>query len=221
MPALAQKNVPPDPCASVAAPQKTACYRQHFSTADGELNAVYKRLYASLEPQRRSAMQEHSRAWIAYKESLCLESTAINSSLDPAQVKNSAEYFACLYDMTRARTAYLKSAFAGEGVSPGLAGTYDDGFGGTLTLKLKATDRYDFHIEVVRGPTYHTGDVEGTIQFSTATTTFVQRDDCGRDTPCCRLTFKRQPLHIDVAEDSCHMLHGARAYFSGAYRKVK
>jgi uncharacterized protein YecT (DUF1311 family) len=51
--ALAQP-VPQGPCGTVAAPQKAACYRQHFSTADRELNAVYKRLYARC-PFRKSA----------------------------------------------------------------------------------------------------------------------------------------------------------------------
>ena len=50
---------------------------------------------------------------------------------------------------------------------PHRAGTYDDGFGGTLTLKPANGDTYAFHIEVVRGPTYHTGDVEGDVHLQT------------------------------------------------------
>ena len=220
VPAWAQE-VHPDPCSGVADKQKGTCYRQKFAEADRELNAVYKRLYATFETARRKAMQDNSRRWIVYKDELCLESTAINNRLTPQQAKNSAEYFACLYDLTVARTAYLKRAFAQEGVAPGLAGMYDDGFGGTLTLKPANGDTYAFHIEVVRGPTYHTGDVEGDVHLQTSTATFVQTVDCGEETPCCRLTFSRAPMFIAVEEDNCGMFHGARAYFSGEYRKVK
>ena len=220
MPALAQE-AHPDPCSGVAAKQKGTCYRQKFTEADRELNAVYKRLYATFETARQKAMQDNSRRWIAYKDELCLESTAINNGLTPQQAKNSAEYFSCLYDRTMERTAYLKRAFAREGVTPGLAGTYDDGFGGTLTLKPANGDTYAFHLEVVRGPTYHTGDVEGDVHLQTRTATFVQTVDCGEETPCCRLTFTRAPLFIAVEEDNCGMFHGARASFSGEYRKVK
>ena len=220
VPALAQE-ARPDPCSDVAAKQKGPCYRQKFAEADRELNAVYKRLYATFETARQKAMQDNSRRWIVYKDELCLESTAINNNLTPQQAKNSAGYSACLYDLTVARTAYLKRAFAQEGVAPGLAGTYDDGFGGTLTLKPANGDTYAFHIEVVRGPTYHTGDVEGDVHLQTGPATFVQAVDCGEETPCCRLTFTRAPMFIAVEEDNCGMFHGARAYFSGEYRKVK
>ena len=54
-----------------------------------------------------------------------------------------------------------------------------------------------------------------------STATFVQTVDCGEETPCCHLTFTRAPLFIAVEEDNCGMFHGARAYFSGEYRKVK
>jgi hypothetical protein len=37
-----------------------------------------------------------SRGWIAYKDELCLESTAINHRLEPEQAKKSAEYFGFL-----------------------------------------------------------------------------------------------------------------------------
>ena len=167
MPALAQE-ARPDPCSDVAAKQKGPCYRQKFAEADRELNAVYKRLYTTFETARQKAMQDNSRRWIVYKDELCLESTAINNNLTPQQAKNSAGYSACLYDLTVARTAYLKRAFAQEGVAPGLAGTYDDGFGGTLTLKPANGDTYAFHIEVVRGPTYHTGDVDGDVHLDRA-----------------------------------------------------
>ncbi len=220
MPALAQE-ARSDPCSAVAAKQKGACYRQQFAEADRALNAVYKRLAATLEAPRHKAMQDNSRRWIAYKDDLCPASTVINQRLEPAQAKNRAEYFACLYDLTVARLAYLQRAFAQEGVSPGLAGAYEDGFGGVLRLKHTTGDTYAFHIEVVRGPTYHTGEVEGTVRLDTKTATFVQTAECGGKTPCCRLTFTRAPMFIAVEEDNCQTLHGMRAYFSGEYRKVK
>ena len=212
---------PVDPCKTVVASTQLACYQTRLAAADRELNAVYQRLSTTLEASRRRAMQEHSRQWIAYKEPLCLESTGIALGLEPAAARQRPEYLACLYDLTLARTTYLKQAFGQEGVSPGLAGMYDDGFGGRLKLQASGKETYKFHLEVVRGPTFHTGEVEGSVRLQAKTARFVQKTACDGNEPCCRLTFTRAPLFLHVAEDSCEMLHGVRAYFAGNYWKVQ
>ncbi|MGE3536712.1 MAG: lysozyme inhibitor LprI family protein [Candidatus Tectimicrobiota bacterium] len=208
-------------CTTLPASKQLPCYQQRFTAADRELNAVYQHLTTTIEMPRKQAMKEQSRRWIEYKEAHCLEATGIALSLDLPEVKRRPEYLECLYDLTVARTAYLKKAFGQEGVAPGLAGAYDDGFGGTLTLRASGSDTYTFQLEVVRGPTFHTGEVEGRIRLPAKTATFVQKTDCGGDIPCCRLTFTRQPLFLRIASEGCEYLHGARAYFPGNYWKVQ
>lgn len=215
--------IPPssDPCASVPVAQQRACYQQQFAQADQKLNAVYKRLIETLGAERIQEMRDHSRQWIAYKEALCLEATGIQHSLEPEQARQQADYFACLYALTIARTTFLTQAFAREGVVSGLAGAYDDSFGGHFTLKHQGGENYAFHLEVVRGPTYHLGEVEGSVRWQGQQGTFVQTHDCGGDTPCCRLTLVQKPTFLALEEDNCHLLRGARAYFAGRYYKVQ
>lgn len=211
----------PDPCAAQPAKQQLACFMQQYTAADRTLNAEYKRLTAKLDAARQQDMRTDSRQWIAYKESLCTEIVGRQEQLEPAQVKKSAPYYGCLRDLTVARTTYLQRAFGHEGVAQGIPGEYDDGVGGTLTLTPSTGDTMAFHIDVVRGGTYHVGTVEGTVRLQGQVSTFVQRQECGGAQPCCKLTFTRTPYIMTIDEESCEHLRGVRAYFAGKYRKVK
>lgn len=220
IPVLAQQ-APQAPCDKTSKAQRAACYRQQFTAADRRLNEVYKRLAAALDPPRRQDMQADSQTWIAYKEEHCLAIAVTNTGLTETKAKQHTEYVACLYELTSARTTYLQRAFGREGVTAALAGTYDDGVGGTLTLRRKHAETYAFHLSVVRGPTHHVGNFEDTVTLTATTTTFVQKNDCGGDTPCCRLTFTKRPWALKIDAESCEAWHGARAYFDGTYRKVQ
>lgn len=210
-----------DSCQALLPEQQRACYQQQYTAADRRLNDVYQRLTSKLEAARKHEMREHSRRWIDYKEAHCVEATGISHSLEPAQAKQHADYFACLYELTVARTAFLQQAFGREGVTTGVAGSYDDSFGGHLVMHQGSGTQHTFRLEVVRGPTYHVGEVEGTVHWQGQKGVFVQTQECGGTTPCCRLMFVQKPTLLALEEDHCEALRGVRAYFAGDYYKIK
>ncbi|MCR9141380.1 MAG: DUF1311 domain-containing protein [bacterium] len=228
------------PCAEISfPPDRLACLKKEFSRADGELNAVYKKLRASLSEPVRGDLKDNSLGWIRMKEYNCEFQSEMmqNATTDARQ----AAFYRCALDYTTDRIQYLRRAFGREGVKPGLPGEYDDGFSGSLAFEPgDKQDSYKFRIEVVRGPTAHIGEIDGEVFLQNgATGVFKERPNCPdsetaarqrfdggrRAEPCCRLDFRLKNHKgfrtIAVKETNCGYYHGARAYFDGLYRKIK
>jgi len=107
------------------------------------------------------------------------------------------------------------------GVSSAIEGSYQDMVGGDLTIertgnKLKAT------LSIVRGPTAHTGDIEGTLtEFATNKYKLDVKNSEGKT--CSLLMAKNTLNHLSVTTTSyeaCQEFHGGRAQFDGTYYKV-
>lgn len=212
--------------------QRLACFRTDYQAADKELNRVYQSLRKKLSAPVAAELKENSQMWITLKETNCGWQS---------QEKKDSAYYMCLLAFTQGRIAYLKSAFGKEGVRAGVPGEYDDGFGGSLTLRVAQTPptgeskpaptegpRYHFTFEVVRGPTSHTGEVEGEIVVDAATGSAKYEEGAGCQSAdsgesCCRLDFQIESAQqrVKVVEVSCAEFHGARAYFDGVYRKIR
>lgn len=184
---------------------------KEFRKADKELNDVYRSLQKNLNATLKEDMKKGSIEWIGYKEYLCnydLEMRNQNKNGD-------AQYFSCLYDLTASRTKYLKNVY-GTKHSPAIKGTYNDGVGGNLVIS-KSGQNWKLSISVVRGPTYHTGEVSGD---------FIMKDQQGffeikEDGLSCTLEILQKTEGIEIVEKECSDFHGARAYFTGLYRKMK
>ena len=215
-----------------------ACFKREYTAADHTLNAVYKKIQSSIHADLRGDLRDNSREWIRMKEYNC--GFQVEMLQDATEDRKRAEFYQCALGYTVSRTAYIRKAFGRQGVSAALAGDYDDGFSGNLELRKTPGEKnsFDFKIEVVRGPTYHLGEINGRVVFENgATGVYEERPNCSgvkeaafapdseSNEPCCRLDFQlreRQGFRtIEVKETDCGYFHGARAYFDGLYRKIK
>ncbi len=95
-------------------------------------------------------------------------------------------------------------------------GVYSDGDGGRIEIK-KGSSGYEFTMTCVRGETSHSGEVTGVIPKIKTKLTWK---DSPKDTTC-ELEFTFSDYKIEVNEKECSVFHGARAYFSGKYRKIE
>jgi len=200
--------------------RRVECLKAQYQSADRELNEIYQSLRTRLSPEEQSEMKQDSIRWISIKEGTCEMWMDLDATREAA---SQPEYWECLLNYTVERSAYLKSAFGREGVPEGLEGTYDDGVDGTLELTRRSaeSEEFSFTLDVVRGPTAHTGSVEGFITPKDGTAVYENRTECGdQNELCCRLRFRIEPYRITVEEESCSYFHGVRAYFGGIYRKI-
>ena len=192
-------------------PSKPACEKE-----DRALNEAFRAIMRRLDAAMNRELQENSREWIRHRDYLCGYQAAMRLGKDDAR---DDEYYQCLRDLTRDRTAYIRAAFGKTSAPSGVDGAYGDGFGGVMTLRTHTDGSVHFTIEVVRGPTFHLGSISGDIAVRGGTAEFREKEPCAGD-GCCRIEFAFGKHWIDVREHACAYHHGARAFFDGRYRRV-
>lgn len=112
-----------------------------------------------------------------------------------------------------ARARYL-AALAAK-VSDAAEGRYSDGNGGILLLMSGERGRLRFRVECRRGPTAHSGRLEGLAQLDEEQRAAVYKDDEG-----CQLDLRFDGGRLQLSGQQTGAYHGARAYFDGLYVRV-
>lgn len=205
-----------EPCEKISdLSKKAACYQNLYIAVDKTLNEVYSSLRSKIKKNEFAEMKKNSKEWIAYKENYC----GMQETLSENENEKSIHKYSCLVTMTEERTLFLKLAFGKDGVSPGISGSYSDSFGGMIELKSTPKDFYFFKIIVVRGFSAHTGELDGSIAIKNDNARYVLKSDSGELE--CDLKFKFLKSKIEIDELKCDLYHGANAYFSGTYFKIK
>lgn len=203
-----------DDCKSLKSEtQMLSCYKKLWQEEDKKLNEVYQSLTKKISSKEKEEMKLDSRTWINKKEVFCMDERYTG---DPNSIKKNSSYYSCLFDFTQSRVEYLKKAFGKENVSSAVDGIYSDGDGGTIEIK-KTKDGYEFNATCVRGFTSHNGEITGIIPKLKNKLTWK---DSPKDTTC-ELEFIFSDYKIEINEKECSAFHGANAYFSGIYRKIK
>ncbi|MDX1960382.1 MAG: lysozyme inhibitor LprI family protein [Leptospiraceae bacterium] len=193
--------------------QKLSCFKKKFSKVDKELNEVYKELLNKIPKELANEMKIESRTWIKRKESFCKDERVTG---DSESSKENSSYYSCVLGFTESRIPFLKSAFGRENLSNELSGEYQDADGGELKLKMNK-NKLEFMISVVRGPTSHIGEVSGKFEPTSKKILWKNKPNSEE----CELKFIFKDYVVEIEEVKCSELHGANAYFTGKYRKIK
>ncbi len=85
--------------------EQIECLDRKYTTADKELNNIYKQTMSRLDASRKSAMKKEQIAWIKEKESKCAKAgkEAEGGSLETVMIKD------CFVQETEQRLTYLKN----------------------------------------------------------------------------------------------------------------
>ncbi|MCB1178520.1 MAG: DUF1311 domain-containing protein [Leptospiraceae bacterium] len=201
-------------CSTIVQPNlQKDCYERKYKIADKDLNKTYKRIYSSLNKVKKKEIKENSISWIKYKDYQCDYQKEMSSSKTSGEIA----YFSCLLDQTLTRTKFLKSVY-NSSLTDKVEGQYWDIYGGTLDIKKKG-EAHELKINVVRGPTFHLGEISGIVEFKKEKFTAQLGEE---DNDPCFLTIETSVKIIDIKEGKgCNLYHGAKAYFDGKYFKVK
>jgi len=98
-------------CANPMAQQEmNICAAQEYEAADAALNAVYRRLIATLDAPGKAALVAAERAWIAYRDKQC---TAENIDSEGGSM-HPMVYNGCLTRVTKARIRELREQLGSE-----------------------------------------------------------------------------------------------------------
>lgn len=188
-----------------------------YKSADKELNAVYQQAKQTLKEAEFKELQKQQRDWIESRDWLA-ESQARDKPLD-----SSPAYWNAMTMYTEERVAFIKAWIT---VKPKdtWEGVYKDCAGGTVTISKK-NDVLTFSIDVVRGPTFHLGEIKGTLITNKDKARFSDKGDPdyhekGEET---WLDFEQlgDGLQIKISGTNTLPYHGVRAFFDGTYRRFE
>ncbi len=189
-----------------------------YATADKALNQAYAKAKADLPSELFAELQRDQREWIAYRDERAAEAAVHDGGAAQGKERENAEYWRTLSALTEERTAIVggwmkRGSFARE-----WEGVWIDGRGGTLAILQSGEDEFDFALDVVRGPTYHLGRIDGKAKWNGGTARFSTEAPEGEGEAW--LTFVKRGPKVEVVAENASGFHGARAYFDGHYLRI-
>ena len=193
--------------------EQIARAKARFTAADALLNSTYHAVRAEAG-KKAGALRELQRDWIGYRDHM-----AEFGHFEKRET--SLGYWEAMLDLTVTRIHFLP-LLHGKDVPKGLSGSYTDGHSGELELREQEGDAVAFSISVVRGPSYHTGELSGTARRKGTKLFHKEEVEPGEDREPAELTFNFINGHIiELKGKNTGHHHGARAHFDGTYYKSR
>jgi uncharacterized protein YecT (DUF1311 family) len=192
--------------------------RQRFAAADADLNKTFQEVRGKLRENAATELRDRQREWLKHRDYIASDQPRQNG-FEGTDVKQSPDYWEAMADLTKERAEFLHAAF-NPALPKGITGVYQDSYGGALQLEETAQGLV-FSINVVRGPTTHTGGLSGVATLQGRVATYKEKVGPADDRKPCELTFAFSDGHIaKVTGKNTGYYHGARADFDGTYFKV-
>ena len=206
--------------------------RQEFEVADARLNAVYQQARELLPEQVFIALRDLQREWLEGRDQRARDLASFNRPVVDSSfpmraggppVETWPEFWEARRSLTEARTEFVRGwVQAYDGTFAGLGlweGVWTDGYGGSLRLLAAGDGVLLLDMEVVRGPTFHTGQVSGRGTIREPGAVFSWQ--VPGESPAAGLMLRRLgPVAVVETSGPIDYFLGARAYFDGSYVRV-
>ena len=200
-----------------------------FAKADRALNQAWSAAKAAAGVGGLGELTQRQRAWLESRDYHAgYESTSVGQK-DP---KRSAVWHTTATGMTESRAEWLRGwAEAMKTPQETLTGVWIDSYGGRMYVlhqpaaaasgEGSGVGRLLFSIEVVRGPTYHSGSVAGVASWNARLGWWSDKGRNAEKTDESNVAFIERDQCLEVFGANTSHYHGARAYFDGLYVKVE
>lgn len=186
--------------------------KERFAAVDTVLNSTYQEVRAAAG-KNAATLRKRQRDWLEHRDSMATHGAN-------EKPETTLSYWETMRALSVSRIEFL-SVFNGKDVPKGLSGVYTDGYGGELQLEEK-DGRVEFDISVVRGPTFHIGDLSGAARRNGGKLIYKEEVERGEDRAPAELTFTLTQGHVlEVKGKNTSHHHGARAFFDGTYYKTR
>ncbi len=189
-----------------------------FAKADATLNATYQRAKTSMEEWAFAELQQDQREWIENRDQRAEMAAAYDGGAEEGKEKLAVEYWTTLDILTAERTRIVNGWINHDKFAHDWEGVWLDGDGGLLRIMQNEAGKFVFVLDVVRGPTYHVGNIGGTTSWNGSTARFTTESLV--DETETWLTFIKRGIKLEVIGENTSGHHGARAYFDGDYVRV-
>ncbi len=188
-----------------------------FEEQEAKLNQAYQELYTSLDPARQKALVGLQDAWVQLRDALAKSPRVTPGNLNP--IYNPA-HWKIAADMTLQRIEWLRH-FTGDHVGPDISGTYLDGMGGILSVKVLENGEWEFVLDVTRGQGFERGFLRGTASKEKALINWTDPDPKALITgQPAKIAYVNHENRIRVVPNKSQRIQSASSYFDGTYLKV-
>ena len=194
--------------------------KQAFADADATLNSVYEKAKETIPAYRFAKILQEQREWIAYRDNRAAAAARFDGRAIRGKESANPEYWNAMAYLTETRIEILNAWMKVDTFTKTWEGAWIDGYGGILRIVENPDGTFTFACSVVRGPTYHLGNIDGTAAANQTTARFSTRVD--KDSAETWLTFLLEgDGRLRVIGENTQFFHGARAYFDGNYLRVR
>ncbi len=196
--------------------------RASFQKADKALNEVWAEIKAKMSPAEFKVIQEDQRGWIGYRDYIATGIGTVPRGTDEAKVRETPEYLEMAAGLMESRVAYLRAVLKDPGPADSITGEWSDSHGGLLEIVQQDGKLY-FALNVVRGPTFHVGDIAGVARWNEPLGFFSdERKDSenGAKENETWLFFRHENHLLKIDGANTQEYHGMRAHFDGEYRRT-
>lgn len=187
--------------------------KAEFAKADTALNEAWAAVKKAVPEPGFSELQIKQRDWMKFRED---RARGANRENNEPEGKLTAAYYETAAELTQSRADWLRGRIRKGDDS--LTGVWVDSFGGTIEI-VQEKERLLFTIEVVRGPTFHTGSLAGVASWNWPLGWFSDKGHDKEKTDETNLVFIQEGNVLKVIGANTSYYHGARAYFDGEYCK--
>ncbi|HEX4630094.1 MAG TPA: lysozyme inhibitor LprI family protein [Chthoniobacterales bacterium] len=184
-----------------------------FAKADKALNEAWAAVKKALPEPAFAELQIKQRDWMKFRED---RARGANRENNEPEGKLTVAYYQAAADLTESRANWLRGRISKGDDS--LTGVWIDSFGGTVEI-VQEKERLLFTIEVVRGPTFHTGSLAGVASWNWPLGWFSDKGHDKEKTEETNLVFIQGGNVLKIIGANTSYYHGARAYFDGEYCK--
>ena len=184
--------------------------KAEFARQDAALNKAYAGLKKDLEPEIFALVKEDQRGWLEYRDAISDFQTGGEEKDD------SVVWFETAAGMSESRVEWLE-AWRKATLREGWEGRYSDGYGGLLEI-VEEDGKVHFRVSVVRGPTFHSGEIGGVLRTNGGTGWFETKGEDSEDPTWLTLLSESDGSgRITIHGENTSYFHGMRAYFEGSY----
>ena len=209
--AFARAQEEPEPKPPTFAEAKVA-----FSKADAALNQAWSAAKKALTGDALAELTSGQRDWLKFRNDRAGQESEQAGEKDP---KRSAIWHSIAAELSESRAEWLRGRARQAEPEENLSGVWVDSYGGTLQLVQRDAQLF-FNVDVVRGPTYHTGGIAGIATWNQRIGWYSDKGSDPEKTDESNLAFINREGCLEVIGANTQHYHGARAYFDGLYCKA-
>lgn len=191
-----------------------------FVYFDHSLNTAYQEAKSNLPEYLFETIRREQRDWIAYRDRRAEAAARFDGGAKPGTEKTNPEYWNAMAYLTETRVEILKAWRKTDSFTKTWEGAWIDGYGGILRIAEGDDGSLTFTCSVVRGPSYHLGDIAGTAKTNETTARFTTQVE-GEETETWLTFLPEGDGRLRVIGENTQYFHGARAYFDGKYLRVR